>query len=331
MRTKIILAVLTLIFSVADRSLYLLAGETAPKAILREVLSIGSLDDDVLFMWAGITSDERGNIYITDAMDYSIKKFDTSGRLISKSGRRGQGPGEFLAPRLLSFSGKLLYATDQNLPGIQVFDQELKFQYRIPYAWAISSMKVLAEDRIAIVPVSVGVNGCVLFINRKGEVLEKVRYCDDDQEMLLNLAEFEIDLDGNIYLAYCFQDKIEKISGSGEILWARTLFDGKKVESKKIKALMVPTQITYKSIVMDSFQKLYVLGGGFSQNRSRDVYVLSSEGQHLATLTLPEPSHCIYIDREDYLYSRVNDGTALKKFEVRFQKESRIGTEPRMR
>lgn len=328
MRTKITLAVLILIFSMADDPPYPLAEETAPQAILREVLSIGSLDDDVLFMWAGITSDERGHIYVTDAMDYSIKKFDTSGRLVCRSGRWGQGPGEFLAPRLLSSSGKLLYATDQNLPGIQVFDQELKFQYRIPYAWAISSMKVLAEDRIAVVPVSVGVNGCVLFINERGEVLEKVRYCDNDQEMLMNLAEVEVDPEGNIYLAYCFQDRVEKISGSGEKLWSRTLLGGKKVEKKKIKALMVPIQITYKSIVMDSSQKLYVLGGGFSQNRSRDVYVLSSDGQLLSTLTLPEPSHCIYIDREDYLYSRANDGTALKKFEVRFLKESRLGTEP---
>jgi hypothetical protein len=329
MRTKIILAALTLIFSMAGNPPSPLAEETAPQVFLREVLSIGSLDDDLLFMWAGITSDESGHIYVTDAMDYSIKKFDASGRLVCRNGRRGQGPGEFLAPRLLSSSGKLLYATDQNIPGIQVFDQELMFQHRIPYAWAISSMKVLAEDRLAVVPVSVGVNGCVFFINRKGEVLEKVRYCDDNQEMLLNLAEVEVDPDGNIYLAYCFQDRVEKISGGGEKLWSRVLLGGKKVERKKIKTLMVPTQITYKSIALDSSLRLYVLGGGFSHNRSRDVYVLSSEGQHLATLTLPEPSHCIYIDGEGYLYSRADEGTALKKFEMRFLRESRSSTESR--
>ena len=43
---------------------------------LDEVLSIGSLDDDDLFMLVGIVSDSSKRIYVTDAMDYSIKVFD---------------------------------------------------------------------------------------------------------------------------------------------------------------------------------------------------------------------------------------------------------------
>ncbi|MGB6866412.1 MAG: 6-bladed beta-propeller, partial [Candidatus Aminicenantaceae bacterium] len=76
-----------------------LASENASlKVTLEEVLSVGSLDDDTLFQWVGVTVDSYGQIYVTDAMDYSLKKFDADGKLLQKAGGKGQGPGEFLAP-----------------------------------------------------------------------------------------------------------------------------------------------------------------------------------------------------------------------------------------
>ena len=105
----------------------ILAGKELRKVSLEEVLSIGELDDDTLFQWAGVAVGSRGNIYVTDAMDYSLKKFDPQGNFIKKAGRKGQGPGEFLAPRLLDCSENYIYATDQNFRGLKVFDRELNF------------------------------------------------------------------------------------------------------------------------------------------------------------------------------------------------------------
>ncbi|MEA3421137.1 MAG: hypothetical protein U9Q97_05610, partial [Acidobacteriota bacterium] len=48
----------------------------------------------------------------------------------------------------------------------------------------------------------------------------------------------------------------------------------------------------------------------------RDVYVLDPEGKQKAVLTLPEGSHCIYIDGSDFLYSRAGDGITLKKYRI---------------
>jgi hypothetical protein len=50
--------------------------------------------------------------------------------LIKKTGRKGQGPGQFLAPRYLGISGELIYVTDQFKPGIQVFDKNLSYSRR---------------------------------------------------------------------------------------------------------------------------------------------------------------------------------------------------------
>jgi hypothetical protein len=100
-----------------------LGQELSKKVVLKEVLSIGGEEKDILFQWAGVTTDLSNNIYLTDSIDYSIKKFKEDGTLLKKAGRRGQGPGEFLAPRLIKYFDRFLYVTDQNKPGIQVFDE----------------------------------------------------------------------------------------------------------------------------------------------------------------------------------------------------------------
>ncbi|HDZ25596.1 MAG TPA: 6-bladed beta-propeller, partial [Candidatus Aminicenantes bacterium] len=73
-----------------------LSGKDIKKILLEEVLSIGSLEDDALFQWVGVISDSDSYIYVTDNMDYSLKKFDDQGNLIKKTGQKGKGPGEFL-------------------------------------------------------------------------------------------------------------------------------------------------------------------------------------------------------------------------------------------
>jgi len=73
---------------------------------LEPFLTLGSMEDDLLFQWIGVTVDLLGNIYVTDSLDYSLKKFSSDGNLLKKRGGRGQGPGEFMAPRLLDASEK---------------------------------------------------------------------------------------------------------------------------------------------------------------------------------------------------------------------------------
>ena len=81
---------------------------------------------------------------------------------------------------------------------------------------------------------------------------------------------------------------------------------------------IVPQEIIFKDVVLDKKGNLFVLGGDFSENNSRDVYVISSEGKHLTTFTLPEASHCLYLDGDNFLYSRGGEGITLKKYRIHY-------------
>jgi hypothetical protein len=299
------------------------AGREPVRIYLEEVLSIGSFDDDVFFQWVAVVADS-GKLYVTDTMDYSVKLFDREGNFLKKAGRRGQGPGEFTAIRFLGISGQFLYVTDQYMPGIQLFDKDLNYERKIPIIIPISGIKVISDDKIAVSSLSAEEEkkGRIFIYNQKGEVVREIRYLDKKAPFILDKVCFDFDPQGNLYIAYTFQDRVEKFNEEGKKLWSKRLVKVKKLEMKKIESFELPTKVIYKDLALDSRGNLFVLGGHYSKNPSRDVYVLSPEGRLLATFTLPDTSHCIYIDGQDYLYSRANEGVTLKKFKMRYIHES---------
>lgn len=301
-------------------------GRESPEWNLDEVLSIGTLNDTLLFQWVGVVVDRDQNIYVTDTMDYSLKKFDSNGNLLKKTGQRGQGPGEFSAPRYLSSSGDSIYVTDQYMPKIQVFDQDLNYVNSIPLSIPVSDFSVLSENEIAVSTLSATEAGTIYIFDSKGKIQNEFPYSAKQMPLAMDSVSFEFDQQRNLYLAYSFQDKIEKFDADGKKLWSKKLLGIRKVKKKKIASFILPTKLIYKDIALDRSGNLYVLGGSFSKNPSRDVYLLNPEGSLLATLTLPDTSHCIYIDSKDYLYARANEGVTLKKFRLKLQERGNISS-----
>ena len=297
------------------------SGKELKKISLEEVLSVGNLDDDALFQWAGVVVDTKGYTYVTDSMDYSLKKFDPQGKLIKKVGRKGQGPGEFMAPRLLDCSEKFLYVTDQYIPGLQVFDKELNFKRRLSIKMPISDLKVLSDSQIAVATLLANKVASIFIYNAGGELIREFRYSEKKLPLMMEMVSFDFDTEGNLYVAYTFQDRIEKFNKDEKKLWSEKLLKVKKVKREKVASYVVPTEVVYKDVALDTSGDLFVLGGHLSKNKSRDVYVLSPEGKYLTTFSLPDSSHCIYIDENNFLYSRANEGVTIKKFRMCYEYE----------
>jgi len=283
---------------------------------LEEVLSIGSLEDDLLFQWVGIVVDGEQNIYVTDALDYSLKKFDPAGRLVKKAGRKGQGPGEFLAPRYLDSTKGSIYVSDQFIPKIQVFDKNLNYRHSVPISIPVSDFSVLSSGEIAVASLSPVKSGRIFIFDSEGKLDRELQYSDEKLPLMMDMVNFVFGPQGHLYLVYNYQDKIEKFDRKGKKLWSRKLLGVKKVKKEEIASFVLPSKLIYKDIVLDDSENIFILGGSFSRNPSRDVYVLNPEGQLVTTLTLPDTSHCIHIDSQGYLYSRANEGVTLKKFKI---------------
>ena len=307
----------------ASFSFLFLWGKDQNSITLEEVLSIGCLDDDILYMWAGITTDLKGNIYVTDTMDYSIKKFNDKGILLKKAGRKGQGPGEFLTPRLIKYFKGLIYVTDQFIPGIKVFDENLNYKYQIPLRIPVIDLKIISNERIFVSGIFLLEKKSIMIIDSKGNIKSDFKYLERSKEYWRNVVKFDIDNGRNLYVIFSFEDKIQKFDKNGKKLWTRNLLEKKKVKKKKLEKVKygfseVPIEIVYKDITIDSSGNLFILGGHLSESPGRDVYVIDKNGKYLTTFTLPEPSHCIHIDDHNFLYSRAGMGITIKKYSLKY-------------
>jgi len=318
MELKKLLILVSFLIMILHLHLPFLRGKDVQKILIEEVLSIGSLDDDVLYQWVGVVSDSNRCIYVTDNMDYSLKKFNKKGNLLKKTGRKGQGPGEFLAPRYLDISNELLYVTDQFRLEIQVFDENLNYSHSVPISIPVSDLKVISGDEIAVATISMSKTGTIFIFDSKGSIKRELLYSDKTSHLMMDMVNFDFDSQGNIYLVYNYKDKIEKIDPEGRKIWSKKLLKIKEIKREKVGQFTIPTKLVYKDIALDRSGNLFILGGGFSKNPSCDVYVLSPEGKRLTTFTLPDSSHCIYIDGADFLYSRANEGVTLKKFRIKY-------------
>ena len=76
-----------------------------PVVELKEDLSIGGKDaqsDYALGDIRDVVVDDAGIIYVLDSKNFHIKVFDSSGKFLRTIGRKGQGPGEFEVPLMMS-------------------------------------------------------------------------------------------------------------------------------------------------------------------------------------------------------------------------------------
>jgi len=281
------------------------------KVLLTELLTIGDETGAVIYQWVDLVTDPQGNIYLTDLKDFRLKKFDPQGAFIAKTGARGQGPGEFQSPgKIRYFNGCLFVAEIQN-PGIQIFDTDLNYQRRVPVNLPVTDFQVLDKTTIAAATLN---SKNLLMFDHNGNQVKSLAYAFNSSFML-NSVSFFYGEDA-FYLSYKWQDIICKISRHGQLIWSKHPFGGKKSPLKKIGNIKVPHQIAYKTICGDNRGRIYVLGGDWAAQPSRNIYVLSSQGRLIGEITLPEATHTFHIDRENQLYTRSAYGTLVKKYRI---------------
>jgi hypothetical protein len=108
---------------------------------MKEVLKIGDKPGVEFLEAFDACTDSDGNIYVSDKLEYTIKKFDRNGNLINKVGKRGQGPGEFrIGPGKIACAGDVIAVVDFTTSIIHLFTKDLKFIKTISAPFAIADI-----------------------------------------------------------------------------------------------------------------------------------------------------------------------------------------------
>ena len=206
------------------------------KIALEFVQKIGDLETEdenyQLYKLRDIERDAEGNLYVLDGGNYRIQKYDKNGNYLATIGRQGQGPGEFNYPMFIEFDpeGKL-YIVEAILDHILVLtpdgkeEKRIKLDYKSYIFHFTSEGKIvgqgwgkwqktenIARDNRLIYLYGKEGN----FIKEFGEIKD---YHDNERTHTGNSIDLCLGIDDNIYVTFRYQNRIEKYSSEGDIIF----------------------------------------------------------------------------------------------------------------
>ena len=212
-----------------------------PKIAIEPVRTLGDVDtaDENLafYMPSVIAVDGAGDLYVLDTGNHRVQKFGPDGTFKASLGRQGQGPGEFYYPSWLAVDEKgFLYVSDPNNQRIQVLTPDGKDHKTLKVLEQGSGPVFLGkggelvegsprmrflinqdEEKPAALPKLVKVR------DREGKVLREFGEPRDFGDDLVNNGGNEVimtvDGAGQVYLVFPVQNRIEKYTADGRLLW----------------------------------------------------------------------------------------------------------------
>jgi sugar lactone lactonase YvrE len=195
-------------------------------------------ENEAFFLPANIVVDAASNLYVLDSGNHRIQKFNPAGKYLATFGRKGQGPGEFYYPSWLDIDSQgYLYVSDPNNQRIQVLTPEGKefktvrlVETGTGNAFSTTSGNLFMgppETRFMINPEKSGKNAglprLIKQLDLKGNILEEFGVPHDYKDELLNNEAnriiFTVDALDQVYLVFPMQNRLEKYSPDGRLLW----------------------------------------------------------------------------------------------------------------
>jgi sugar lactone lactonase YvrE len=228
-----------------------------PQVSIEFIRNIGELeteDENIAFhIPSDIARDDQGNIYILDGGNHRIQKFDAEGNFLATIGNRGQGPGEFYLPLSLDIDSKgYLYVSDPQNQRVQILKPDgTEFKTLSFHETPAGTTRLLSSGRMVM-----GKGGIVFSFGPGGETQKPkklMKLLDSDGSIQIEFGEpvtykdnfvnrqgnnYSLAVDGNdnIYVSFEYQNRIEKYSPQGELLWKTDRKLGYSTDLSKAKA-----------------------------------------------------------------------------------------------
>ncbi len=214
-------------------------GDNVPVSLtlVRTIGELEAQDENAAFyLPSDIAADTEGNIYILDSGNHRIQKFNPQGKYLATFGRKGQGPAEFYFPRSLDVDEKgFIYVCDPQNKRIQILMPDGKEQQNI-------QLKKEGREVIRCLPEGRIVTNCgasiffgleeteskeipklIEILDATGKSERQLGEGHDYGHFLLNRvanhAHFATDNAGYIYLAFSYQNRVEKLTLEGKKIW----------------------------------------------------------------------------------------------------------------
>ena len=253
-----------------------------PKVKLEFVQTIGGIDEEdenyIMYEIFDVDMDKNGKKYILDKGNHRIQVFDPEGQFSKTIGRKGEGPGEFISPMAVDIDNNIIVIGEAGSNKILILDLNGRETKRInvkmaEYVRSIKKEKFLIGRR----NYSLGMaknpdmlkkmdNSLVYLCDRNGKIqygfgnpiIEFFQasnfYLEDER------VNFEIDRYTDVFFAYYCENKIEKYSFTGKLIFQakrKMTYDENKWELKDDN--LIKPRVFATGIGIDNLERVWVL------------------------------------------------------------------------
>ncbi|MCP4728190.1 MAG: 6-bladed beta-propeller [bacterium] len=207
---------------------------------IEHIGTLGEIEDSdenyMFYLPSKIIGDKEGNLYVLDTGNQRIQKYDKDLKYILTFGERGQGPGEFLYPSHIEIdpegnidvycasNGRIEKFTPEGdyVRSISIRKSDFAFHY-------LKNGDILARDPGSGTGYKGGDKGQNLFRILDSDFKTKrtfgtsdffIKYPEHRKRMGANQFRFALDNEENIYTTFRFQNRIEKYSSDGILLYS---------------------------------------------------------------------------------------------------------------
>jgi hypothetical protein len=205
-----------------------------PKINLLRTFGGGDVEDESYVFKSpyDVLCDSKGQIYILDSGNNRIQKYDANGKYIASIGRKGQGPGEFQYAFAFDIDSKdRLYVMDGGNNRIQIIGPNGKVEETIKIMNSDTKIRILDSGEIVF-----GTSPRIRDLLGGKTLPPLLEICDSKGAKITVFGEptdfkiatvnakaqkqfFDVDRDNNIVVSLAYQNRIDKYSPKGNLLW----------------------------------------------------------------------------------------------------------------
>ena len=295
----------------------------ARSILFKEAFEIGGKQEFIRV--EEITCDSKGDIFVTDSYQYSIKKFDKRGSPLQVFGKRGHNRGEFKSfPYKITCFADTLALVEVGSSTIHFFTPEFRMIDEISVGGPIVDIasNTLGEIYACMIPVSHRTEDIVVLYDKSGNILSRIPLNRARGEPAFDMIHLTVDSSNNLVIAYRYVNNItiyddkHRINSTFRIV---DLPDESPSEKSKYEELgSLPHGNLIQDIAVDRRGNIFVLAGDYSKNPNRDVYVYDYNGNLLTIFTLPEKSGILFIDPHGFMYTREKKRSVVRKYQLQY-------------
>jgi len=291
------------------------------RIVLHEVATYG--DKNILLNIMDVIPFNSNSILVCDKLDYSFKLIEETGTISHSIGKRGKSKGDFMGPGNIAFNQENIIVADFSSSRIQMFDKKFEYMKKFYSPGPVFDLNVDKNKNFWIACYTGNKNEGLFLYNRSGKRLKNVKLRNTTGDLFKDIFTFTITNSNYLIICYIVQNKIEVLDLNGNFInefVIKTLpkFAKEKVIQKNVfsKDLIAPEGNITQSIASDRKNNIYILGGDYSPNPFRDIYIYDVNGKFIQKIVLPQKASLININKEDMLYSVHNKRRIIKKYKI---------------